>query len=401
MAIFNFYKRNTRLSLLLFVFTTLISNSHAANLSALGNESLKQTSIEIVNQLRLHHYRYISIDNDFSAKLLDKYLARLDSTKSYLLQSDIEQFEIYRYGLDNALNKGDLEPALAIFNQYQQRVADRLNWLIIQLETNNPKIFDFSTQDDIEVDRKNASWANTKVELDELWFKRLKHAALNLKLAKKEPNEIGELLIKRYRNQLHQLDQTNLEDAFQLYMNVVTQSYDPHTEYFAPRRSESFNINMSLSLEGIGAVLQAEEEFTKVVRLVPGGPADLTKQLNPADRIVGVAQDQEEMVDVIGWRLDEVVDLIRGPKGTTVRLEIIPKDAENEQPKEIVIVRNKVLLEEQAAKKQVLNIKSGDVSHKIGVIDIPTFYADFDAYQAGDPNYKSTTRDVKRLLKEL
>ena len=224
MAIFNFYKRNTRLSLLLFVFTTLISNSHAANLSALGNESLKQTSIEIVNQLRLHHYRYISIDNDFSAKLLDKYLARLDSTKSYLLQSDIEQFEIYRYGLDNALNKGDLEPALAIFNQYQQRVADRLNWLIIQLETNNPKIFDFSTQDDIEVDRKNASWANTKVELDELWFKRLKHAALNLKLAKKEPNEIGELLIKRYRNQfrgcfsaIHECRYSKLRPSYRIF----------------------------------------------------------------------------------------------------------------------------------------------------------------------------------------
>ncbi|MCF7981155.1 MAG: carboxy terminal-processing peptidase [Pseudomonadales bacterium] len=401
MAIFNFCKRDTKLSLLFFIFAATIANNCAATLSAIGNDSLKQTSIEIVNQLRLHHYRYISIDNDFSSKLLDKYLDRLDSTKSYLLQSDINQFEDFRYGLDNALNKGDLEPALTIFNRYQQRVAERLRWLIERLETNSPEVLDFSAQDSLETDRKKTSWAHSQMELDTLWLKRLKLSALNLKLANKEPKEISELLTKRYQNQLHRLDQTNLEDAFQLYMNVVTQSYDPHTEYFAPRRSESFNINMSLSLEGIGAVLQSDEEFTKIVRLVPGGPADLTKQLKAADRIVGVAQGQDEMVDVIGWRLDEVVDLIRGPKGTTVRLEIIPKDAENEQPKEVVIVRNKVLLEEQAAKKQILNLKSGDLTHKIGVIDIPTFYADFDAYQAGDPNYKSTTRDVKRLLKEL
>lgn len=401
MAIFNFCKRDTKLSLLFFIFAAIIANNCAATLSAIGNDSLKQTSIEIVNQLRLHHYRYISIDNDFSSKLLDKYLDRLDSTKSYLLQSDINQFEDFRYGLDNALNKGDLEPALTIFNRYQQRVTERLRWLIERLENNSPEVLDFSAQDSLETDRKKTSWAHSQMELDTLWLKRLKLSALNLKLANKEPKEISELLIKRYQNQLHQLDQTNLEDAFQLYMNAVTQSYDPHTEYFAPRRSESFNINMSLSLEGIGAVLQSDEEFTKIVRLVPGGPADLTKQLKAADRIVGVAQGQDEMVDVIGWRLDEVVDLIRGPKGTTVRLEIIPKDAENEQPKEVVIVRNKVLLEEQAAKKQILNLKSGDLTHKIGVIDIPTFYADFDAYQAGDPNYKSTTRDVKRLLKEL
>lgn len=401
MAIFTFCRRKALQTILIFISAFGIAGYSAAKLPTHANQQLKQTGIEIVNQLKLHHYRYLSIDNDFSSALFSKYIDQLDPAKVYLVQPDIAELEKYRYSLDNALNKGELKPALEIYNRYHERLEARLRWLINHLEQRDEQIFDFDTPENLEIDRDTAQWANNSEALDQIWQKRLKNAALNLKLADKTPDEITELLIKRYKNQLHRLDQTHLEDVFQLYMNVVTQSYDPHTEYFAPQRSESFNINMSLSLEGIGAVLQSEQEYTKVVRLVPGGPADLTNELHPADRIVGVAQGQEEMVDVIGWRLDEVVELIRGKKGTTVRLQVIPKDAENEQSKEVVIVRNKVLLEEQAAQKKVLDIQSGNSTYKIGVITIPTFYSDFAAYQRGDPDYKSTTRDVRKLIAEL
>ena len=401
MAIFSICRDRIRATTLALMTITLFCNPGYAIIPVQGNDDLKQTSIEIVNQLKLNHYRYISIDNDFSSQLLDKYLDQLDPGKAYLLNQDIKEFQNYRYSLDNALNKGNLEPAFVIFNRYQQRVEERLNWVINQLSENGVNQFDFSRDETLELDREQASWADSPQSLEQLWSKRIKNAVLNLKLADKPLEDITELLLKRYKNQLNRLNQTNIEDAFQLYMNIVAKSYDPHTEYFAPRRSENFNINMSLSLEGIGAVLQSDQEFTKIVRLVPGGPADLTKELKPADRIIGVAQDDKPMVDVVGWRLDEVVDLIRGPKGTTVRLELMSKDSENQQSREISIVRNKVLLEEQAAQKKVLEIDSNGEQIKIGVIDIPTFYADFAAYQAGDPNYKSSTRDVKRLLKEL
>ncbi len=401
MAIFGICRnrvKTTTLGLIALLF--LCSQSHAI-IPVQGNDDLKQTSIEIVNQLKLNHYRYISIDNDFSSELLDKYLKQLDPGKSYLLKQDIEEFQSHRYSLDNALNKGNLDPAFTIFNRYQQRVEERLKWVVDLLTEHGIKKFDFGLDEKLELDREQVTWAESSEQLEQLWFKRIKNAALNLKLADKPADDIADLLLKRYNNQLNRLNQTNAEDAFQLYMNIVAKSYDPHTEYFAPRRSENFNINMSLSLEGIGAVLQSDQEFTKIVRLVPGGPADLTKALKPADRIIGVAQEDKPMVDVIGWRLDEVVDLIRGPKGTTVRLELLSKDSENQQSREISIVRNKVLLEEQAAQKKILEINTEGEQLKIGVIDIPTFYADFAAYQAGDPNYKSSTRDVKRLLQEL
>jgi len=361
----------------------------------------KKTSIELINQLRLNHYRYVNIDNAFSKRIFDKYIERIDSTRSYFLEADIAEFEQYRFALDNAINKGNLDAPFTIFNRYQQRANERLVWLTQQLESGIE--FDFTVDEYLETDREEADWAAMPTELDELWRKRLKSSVLGLKIAGKTVEEANETLIKRYNNQLSRLHQTNSDDAFQTYMNVVSQSYDPHTEYFAPRRSENFNINMSLSLEGIGAVLQAEEEFTKVVRLVPGGPADLAGELKSLDRIIGVAQGAEgEMVDVVGWRLDDVVELIRGPKESRVRLQIIPRDSEGtDSSHKITIVRNKVLLENQAAKKEILELGDSNAGSKVGIITIPTFYADFAAYQAGDPDYKSTTRDVTKLLHEL
>ena len=238
-------------------------------------------------------------------------------------------------------------------------------------------------------------------QADELWRKRLKNSVLSLRLTDKEPEKIQELLVKRYKNQLRRLKQSNTDDIIQVYLNSLTELYDPHTNYLLPRTEENFNISMSLSLEGIGAVLNQEDEYTKVVSLVPAGPADKAGQLQPADRIVSVGQGKKELVDVIGWRLDEVVELIRGKKGSTVRLEIIPADSISEETKVISIVRDKVKLEEQAAQKKLIDIAQGDKTYKIGVIELPTFYVDFEAWRSGDPNYKSSTRDVKKLLEEL
>lgn len=355
----------------------------------------------VTTQLSQVHYQRQRLDDNLSSVIFDRYLKELDGTRSYFLASDIKEFEVYRKALDDALQNDNLKPAFAIYNRYQLRVSERLNFVLSQLERGVASVR-FDTDEALETDRENAPWAANKAELDDLWRKRLKAAELGLKLAGKKPDEIQKTLIKRYRNQLTHLYQTRSDDAFQVYMNAVTESYDPHTEYFSPRTSENFNINMSLSLEGIGAVLQSEDEYTKVVRLVTAGPADKSGQLKPGDRIVGVAQDQDEFTDVIGWRIDEVVELIRGPKGSTVRLQVLPAGAKDEHQTRIIsIVRNTVALEDQAAKKQVVTVQRDGRDHKIGVITLPNFYADFQGAQNGDPNYRSTTRDVRRLLNEL
>lgn len=383
------------------LFAKALTNSDQRQPISATDQELKLTSIEILNALKSNHYTYIDINDAFSSKLLDAYIKELDPSKSYLLQADIDEFQQYQNLLDDALNKADLHPAFMMFERYQERVEARLGWLLTTFD-NDLDHFDFESNESFNPLNDDANWATSNTELDNLWRKRLKNNVLELRLAGKSNEEIAELLKKRFDNQLKRLHRINSNDAFEFYMNIVTKSYDPHTQYLAPSQSENFNISMSRSLEGIGAVLQYDQEYTKVVSLVPGGPADNAGELHPADRIVGVGQDEEEIVDVIGWRLDEVVDLIRGPKGTVVRLQIIPSTASaNQVPKEISIVRNRVELEDQKAKKTVIEITQQGVDRKIGVINIPDFYMDFDAYQRQDPNYVSTTRDVRRLLEEL
>lgn len=361
----------------------------------------KRTGMEIVDRLNYSHYQELAIDDRLSSRIYDRYIRDLDTSRSYFLQSDIDEFEKYRYSIDDTLKVGELSLGFEIYNRYQQRVVERLTFMIRDLEDGIEDL-DFTQDEFIETDRENAPWPKTKKELEYLWRKRLKGAVLGLRLAKKPHDEIRDILLKRYRSNLNRTRQANNEDAFQTYINALAQTYDPHTLYYSPRSSENFNINMSLSLEGIGAVLQTENEYTKVVRLVPAGPADKSKQLHPADRIIGVAQADAEMVDVIGWRIDEVVELIRGKKGSVVRLEIIPRNAANDQETKIVsITRNTVKLEEQAAKTDIIQLDEGGKPFKLGVITIPTFYVDFKGMQNRDPNYKSTTRDVRKLLTEL
>lgn len=361
----------------------------------------ERTSYVIVEQMRTSHYLRKDIDDSLSSEVFDKYIESLDNQRMYFLQADMQKLESYRYALDDSLKRNDIKPAYEIFNLYQDRQIDRLNFLIREIET-SLATYNFAADESIEIERKDAPWARSQAELDDLWRKRLKSAALAMKLNDKPIAEIVEVLGKRYRNRLKQTLQTKSEDVFQTYINAFASTFDPHTQYFSPRTSQNFDINMSLSLEGIGAVLQSEDDYTSVVRLVPAGPADKAGNLKPAERIISVGQgDTGPLIDVVGWRLDDVVELIRGPKGSTVRLEVLPKEGDTSPARVVSIVRNTVQLEEQAAQKKLLTLSNKGKPYKVGIIEIPTFYADFKAQSEGDPNYKSTTRDVSRIIGEL
>ncbi len=359
-------------------------------------------SLNVVELLKRHHYSKPPLNDARSVIIYESYLKLLDPSRSYFLASDITEFDKWKTQFDDLLKSGDLDPGFTIYKRYLNRVKARLDFALAELGKGVDKL-DFSTQETLLVDRKDAPWLKSEAELDDLWRKRVKDEVLRQKIAGKDPKQIQETLTKRYKNQLARLEQTRAEDIFQAYINTFAQSYDPHTNYLSPDSAENFDINMSLSLEGIGAVLQSDNDQVKIVRLVPAGPAAKTKQVAPADKIIAVAQGDKEMVDVVGWRLDEVVKLIRGPKGSVVRLEVIPStNAPNDQTSKIVsITREAVKLEEQAAKKSILNLKQDGRDYKVGVIEIPAFYLDFKAFRAGDPDYKSTTRDVKKLLTEL
>ena len=359
-------------------------------------------SLNVVELLKRHHYSKPPLDDARSVIIYDSYLKLLDPSRSYFLASDIAEFDKWKTQFDDLLKSGDLQPGFTIYKRYLDRVKARLDFALGELNKGVDKL-DFTQKETLLVDRKDAPWLTSTAALDDLWRKRVKDEVLRLKIAGKEPKAIQELLTKRYKNQLSRLEQTRAEDIFQAYINTFAMSYDPHTNYLSPDNAENFDINMSLSLEGIGAVLQSDNDQVKIVRLVPAGPADKTKQVAPADKIIGVAQADKEMVDVVGWRLDEVVKLIRGPKGSVVRLEVIPHtNAPNDQTSKVVsITREAVKLEDQAVQKKVLNLKQDGKDYKLGIIEIPAFYLDFKAFRAGDPDYKSTTRDVKKLLTEL
>jgi carboxyl-terminal processing protease len=366
------------------------------------SDDQRETIVEMIQQLEERHYAKLKYDDALSSAHLDNYKDSLDGGKMFFTAADVQEFEKYRDVLDDQSHKGQLEAGYAIFNRFEKRLKDRLESVLNDLPA-TVAAMDFDIDEHYLLSSDDRQWAADIAELDERWRKHLKNQVLNLKLAKKDIEEIAPVLEKRYTNQLKRVNQYNSQDVFQIYANALTELYDPHTNYLSPRRSENFNINMSLSLEGIGAVLQIEDEYTKVSRLVAKGPADKQGELQPSDRIVAVGQGNiGALEDVVGWRLDEVVELIRGPKDSTVRLEVIPAKAKTtDQHKVITIVRNKVKLEEQSAQKEIIEIPNGDDVLKVGVIDIPAFYIDFDAMRRGEKDYKSTTRDVKVLLEEL
>ena len=351
----------------------------------------------IANLLAYYHYRQTKLNDQQASSILDAYLDALDPNRSFLLAEDVYAFEKYRHKLDDYIQNGNLDAAYEIFNVYLRRLAERTARLQLQLDRD----INFNIDETLELDSENRTWAKSRGELDELWRKRLKNELLQLLLAGKDYQAAKDTLRTRYQGRLRRTTQYNSEDVFQIYMNAVAASFDPHTTYFSPRASENFNIQMSLSLEGIGTVLRMEEEQISVVELVPGGPAALSGQLFPEDKIIGVGQgDEEDIVDVIGWRLDDVVELIRGPRGTVVRLQVLPAGSTTSS-KIVRLVRDKINLEKQAASSQIKTIQRGDRQLRIGVLTIPTFYSDFAAAQRGDRNYRSTTRDVRRILTEL
>lgn len=365
-------------------------------------DSQRDTIVELIEQLEQRHYAKLKYDDHLSSLHLDNYIDSLDGNKMFFTAADLAEFERYRRSMDEELHAGNLEAGFAIFNRFQKRLEQRLSVIVDNLEATVAEM-DFTADEEYILDGEDRTWAADDAELDDRWRRHIKNQVLSLRLAEKEPDEIVPTVARRYKNQLKRVKQYNHQDVFQIYANALAELYDPHTNYLSPRRSENFNINMSLSLEGIGAVLQIEDEYTKVARLVAAGPADKQGELRPSDRITAVAQGEDgEFEDVIGWRLDEVVELIRGPKDSTVRLQVIPaKSPTTDVRKEITIVRNQVKLEEQSAQKEILEVPAGDETMKVGVIDIPAFYIDFDAMRRGDDDYKSTTRDVRKLLDEL
>lgn len=349
--------------------------------------------------LSRYHYKPLKLNDETSSKIFDNYLDSLDSEHLFFLQSDIDQFAYARAKFDNALLEENLTIPFKIFNLYRERVAKRIEFakqLLI-------KPFDFTLDESYQYDREDAPWASSEAELNDIWRKRVKNDWLRLKLAGKPQEEIVETLTKRYNNSLSGIQKIKSDDVFQSFMNAYATAIDPHTNYFGVRAAEDFNISMRLSLVGIGAVLQSKDEYTVIKELVTGGPASLSGLLKVGDRIIGVAQgDTAPMVDVIGWRLDDTVDLIRGEKDSTVVLEILPADTGlNGLPKRVALIRQKINLEQQAAKKSIININENGHKSKVGVISLPVFYQDFYARRQGKNDYKSASRDVRKLIDEL
>ena len=345
------------------------------------------------------HYNHTRVNDELSALIFSNYINNLDENRSYFTKKEIQEFEIYRYEVDDMLGAESLEPVFKIFNNYRTIAMERMEYAL-ELLNQEPN---FTLIENFQFDRSEGPWLNSIKELNELWRKRVKNDALNLMLNEKDWAEAKEMLQKRYTRFLKQLKQINNDDIFETFMNSVVHTLDPHSSYFSPRNSEEYQIQMSLSYFGIGASLSIEDDYVSIVNIIPGGPAAIDGQLKPKDRITAIAQGNEgELTDVIGWRLDDVVQLIRGPENTIVRLQILPEGSTPGEPEKIIdLTRDQIKLEESAAKSEVINTERNGQKYSIGVIDIPSFYRDYKALKNGDEEFTSTTTDVKRLLNEL
>ena len=346
------------------------------------------------------HYKDTRLDDELSEKIFEGYLDLLDPNYSFFLASDIETFAPYRLRLDDALQRSDPTPAYEMFNVYVDRVKERVTFARAQLE----QPMDFTVDESYMWDRSEVKWARTKAELDDFWRQRVKNDYLRLRLTDKEDEAIIETLDDRYENLDRRISELNSDDIFQFFMNAFAQSIEPHTAYMSPRSSENFEISMRLSLEGIGALLGRENEYTSIASVVPGGPADKEGNLKAGDKILAVGQGQDgKLEDVVGWRVDDVVDLIRGAKHTLVRIEVLHEDTGVNGPTEIIeIVRDEVKLEEQAAQSRIIEVPGeNEEMVKVGVIDLPVFYLDFNGRAKNLPDYRSSTRDVRRLINEM
>ena len=398
-------KTDVRQLILLAVLAVWSLSASAASSAVYAQEELAPVARhEKIGQLvtefiQKSHYRHASVDDELSSKVLDRYIESLDNNRMYLLASDVTNFEKYRYSLDDMVRSEPLDPVFEMFAVYRTRVRQRLEFALSILETEP----DFSVDEEYVFDREDLPWLETTEQLNELWEKRVKNDALSLALADKTWEETQEVLEKRYSRFLKRMDQVKSDDVFETFMNAFAHTLDPHSSYLSPRNSEEYRIQMSLSYFGIGASLQIEDDFVMVINIIPGGPAAIDGVLQPKDRITAVAQGEDgELVDVIGWRLDDVVQLIRGEADTVVRLQIMPAgELPGGEERILSLTRNQVKLEEQAAKSEIVTVPRDGRGWKIGVIEVPSFYRDYRALSTGDKNYTSTTKDVKRLIGEL
>ena len=393
------------------------------------NETQSDSARDLVRRLERVHYLGLPADDTLSEHVFDNYIDFLDTARSVLLASDYEEFLPWRTTLDNALLEGDLDPAFAMFNRYHSRQIERLAWAVELLKGDLDEL-PFGSDEELELDRETAPWAQSQEELDTFWRKRLASQIISLQLAGSTLEEAQQKLLERQQEQLRRASQYHERDVFQFFMTALTDAYDPHTRYMVPRLADNFDMAMSLSFEGIGALLRPDGEFALIERIIPGGPAEHDGRLQAGDRILGVAQGKEgPMVDIVGWRLDDAVQLIRGEGGSSVRLSIRPADApDGAPPKLIELVRDRVKLEDQSASSSLYAVNEseevtrlddensegdsdekpltteavvGDLALQIGVVDLPTFYIDTEAANQGDPNFKSSTRDVRRLLEQM
>ncbi len=385
---------------LLLALTTLTQTAQSLEVPQLKPVQEQSQAAHLAAEvLSRYHYKPVKLDDTSSAKIFDNYIKSLDNQRIFFLQADIDHFSDGRTKLDDAILKEDLSIPFAIFNVYQQRIVEHTNYARSLLK----KGFNFDKVEGYQFSREKEAWAQSQDEINDLWRKRVKNDWLRLKMAGKDDKNIVSTLDKRYENILNSIAKIKNDDVFQSFMNAYTMTVDPHTNYFGIRASEDFDISMKLSLVGIGAVLQDKDEYTTIRELVTGGPAALSGKLKVGDRIVGVGQSEKKAAtDVMGWRLDDTVALIRGAENSVVVLDILPAEAGPDgKHKLITLIRKKISLEQQAAKKSIIEVKDGNEIRQIGVITLPVFYQDFGARQNGDKNYKSATRDVKRLLEEL
>jgi carboxyl-terminal processing protease len=367
--------------------------------SVVPSERHRSIARRVGSMLESMHYSGSKLDDRLSGIVYARFLDSIDGQHTSLLASDIADFEQYKLRFDDMIRSGDVDPAFAIFARYQQRNRERIRFAIAQLG----KEPDWTLNEYFEFDREKAPWATSSAELDEFWRKRVKNDALSLLLTGKNWDEASKLLRKRYETSLKRVDQVSADDVFESLMNSYARAYDPHSSYFSPRSSEEYRIQMSLNYDGIGASLQLVDDYVTIMTIIEGGPAHIADTLTVKDRITGVGQGKEgPITDVLGWRIDDVVQLIRGRAGTQVRLQILPAGAAPGTPEKVLeFTRNKVNLEAAAAQKELRTIKRGDKEIRVGVITVPAFYQDVEAQNAGEKNFRSTTRDVRRLIGEL
>ncbi len=398
-------------TLLAFLLTAplalLARTDHAANALPAAPTADQGTAAKLVYGLlsdSRYAYRPRALDDALSADMYKRYLESLDPGKQFFTAQDIARFDPYKTKLDDAIKRGDLTPAYAIFATYRERVEARVAYArgLLKLD-----LFDFTGKDRFDYDRKDAPWAVDASALDAMWTQSVRNDWLRLKLAGKSGDEIRKTLDKRYANLVDGIVELKGEDVFQTFVNSYANAIDPHTDYFTPRSADNFNMSMSLSLEGIGAVLQKQDDVVAIREIVPGGPASNSGKIKSGDRVVGVGQgDSGAMEDVVGWRIDDVVAKIRGAKGTKVRLDVVPAEAGlDSKPNRVALVRDKIRLEDQAAKSEIITIPAAAgvaaPAKRIGVIKLPGFYQDFEGRRLKKADYASATRDVAKLLVQL